>query len=85
MEQFKTLKYPISTEKTIRLMEQENKLLFVVDSAATKNDVKAAFKEMFNTTPAAVNTLVRGKKKYAYITLTQDMPAIEIATQLGLM
>ena len=36
----KAIKYPLSTEKSIRLMESENKLIFVVYPKAKKEDIK---------------------------------------------
>ena len=33
------IKAPISTEKAIRLMESENKLVFLVDKKATKSTI----------------------------------------------
>jgi len=36
MEIGEVIKYPLATEKSIRLMESENKLIFVVDRRATK-------------------------------------------------
>ena len=34
------MKYPLSTEKSIRLMESENKLIFIVEKNATKEQIK---------------------------------------------
>jgi len=45
MEPFNVIKYPLSTEKSIRLMEAENKLIFVVDRKAAKKDIKKAIEE----------------------------------------
>ena len=86
MEPHKIIQYPLSTEKSIRLMEAENKLVFIVDIKATKQDIKKAIEVMFKTTPVRVNTLVgpRGKKK-AYVQFNQETRAIDIATNLGLM
>ena len=83
---YQTIKYPLSTEKAIRLMESENKLLFVVDRKATKKDVKEAVEKMFKAKVDKVNTLIGpdGKKR-AYIKFSAETPAIDIATQLGLM
>ncbi|MGH8744201.1 MAG: 50S ribosomal protein L23, partial [Burkholderiales bacterium] len=36
------IKYPVSSEKAIRLMEAENKLVFVVDIRAGKPEIKKA-------------------------------------------
>ena len=37
-EAYDILKYPLSTEKVLRLMESENKLVFVVDRKAKKSE-----------------------------------------------
>ncbi|MFH0977954.1 MAG: 50S ribosomal protein L23 [Candidatus Woesearchaeota archaeon] len=80
------IKYPLSTEKSLRLMESQNKLIFVVDQAATKQDVKKAIEELFKVKVLKVNTYIAmdGKKR-AYIKLSNETPAIDIATNLGLM
>lgn len=86
MELRKVIKHPLSTEKSIRLMESENKLLFVVDRKAKKEDVKAAIEDLFKVNVVCVNTLIDNKgKKKAYVKFAADTPAIDIATQLGLM
>jgi large subunit ribosomal protein L23 len=83
---YEVIKNPLSTEKAIRLMESENKLLFVIDKKSTKKDVKEAIEKMFKTKVDKVNTLVGpdGKKR-AYVKFSAETPAIDIATQLGLM
>ena len=80
------IKYPLATEKSIRLMESENKLVFVVDRRATKPEIKQAIELMFKAKVIHVNTLnsVTGEKR-AYITFAKETPAIDIATSLGIM
>ncbi len=80
------IKYPLATEKSIRLMESENKLVFVVDKRATKPEIKQAIELMFKAKVTSVNTLnsVTGEKR-AYITFAKETPAIDIATSLGIM
>ncbi|MBD3303514.1 50S ribosomal protein L23 [Candidatus Woesearchaeota archaeon] len=85
MESLKTIKYPLATEKSIRLMEAENKLIFVVDDKATQNDVKKAVEEVFKAKVDKVNTYVMKGKKRAYVKFAKEYPAIDIATNLGLM
>ncbi len=85
MESYKAIKYPLSTEKSVRLMESENKLIFVVDLKARKEDVKKAIEDMFKVKVVKVNLSIIGNKKRAYVKLSPENPAIEIATQLGLM
>lgn len=80
------IKYPLSTEKSIRLMESENKLIFVVAKDATKKAVKEAIEKNFKVRVDSVTTLIdkRGKKR-AYVQFNQETPALDVATKLGLM
>ena len=80
------IKYPLSTEKSIRQMEAENKLIFVVDKKATKQMIKERIEKLYNVKVKKVNTCIDTKnRKKAYITFSEDTPAIDLATQLGLM
>jgi len=80
------VKYPLATEKSIRLMEAENKLIFVVDNKANKKEIKEAVEKEFNVKVEGVNTLTsHNGEKRAYIRFSIETPAINIATQLGLM
>ena len=86
MDQYNIIKYPLSTEKSIRLMEAENKLIFVVDKKATKKEIKKAIEEMFKVAVVGVNTFVNAEgEKRAYVKFSAKNPAIDIATQMGLM
>ena len=86
MDPYKIIKYPISTEKSIRLMESENKLMFVVGKKATKTDIKKAIENIFKAKVTSVNTFndQHGNKK-AYVKFSDTTPAIDIATEMGLM
>ena len=67
-------------------MESENKLIFVVDKKSNKKDVKEAVEEIFKVKVKKVNTFVSAKgEKRAYVKFSDETPAIDIATQLGLM
>ncbi|MBI2148111.1 50S ribosomal protein L23 [Candidatus Woesearchaeota archaeon] len=82
----KVLKYPLATEKVVRLMDKDNKLLFVVDMKAKKEDVKKAVEAAFDVKVDKVNTFVTNKgEKRAYVKLTAAYPAIDVMTRLGLM
>ena len=80
------IKYPLSTEKAIRLMESENKLVFVVDNKANKQEIKKAVEERFSAKVVQVRTIndFKGRKK-AYVKFSPETPAIDLATRLGLM
>ncbi|MEK6826546.1 MAG: 50S ribosomal protein L23 [Nanoarchaeota archaeon] len=79
------LKYPLSTEKSVRLINTENKITFIVDDRANKNQIKDEFEKMFKVKVLNVRTLNQKGRKKAYIKLTPENPAIDIATQMGLM
>jgi len=83
---YSVLKYPLSTEKSVRAMEAENKIIFIVDAKATKKEIKEAMEQMFKVKVLKVNTLfdMEGRKK-AYIKLAVENPAIDVMTKLGLM
>ena len=86
MDAHAIIKYPLSTEKSIRLMESENKLIFVVERRASKKDIKKAVEQMFKVQVDDVNTFISSEgEKRAYIKFNSKNPAIDIATQLGLM
>ena len=80
------IKYAISTEKSMRLIESENKLAFVVDKKAKKEEIKKAIEERFEAKVVRVNTMIGpdGKKK-AYVSFSEETPALDIATKLGMM
>ena len=80
------IKHPLSTEKSVRLMESENKLVFVVHPQAKKSEVKSAVEELFKAKVVKVNThIAPDGKKRAYVKFSEETPAIDIATNLGLM
>ncbi len=83
---YSIVKYPIITEKALRMMERENKMTFIVDKNASKPEIKNAVESLFKVKIANINTLISplGKKK-AYIKLSQETPAMDVATQLGLI
>ena len=80
------IKKLVSTEKAIRLMEAENKLVFVVEPLSNKAEIKKAVEEMFGVKVVNVNTLrnMKGEKR-AFVQFADDSPAIDIATQVGMM
>ena len=80
------VKHPLATEKAMRLMESENKLVFVIDRNASKLDVSRAVERLFKVKVTDVNTYITAKgEKRAYVRLSPEHPAIDVMTQLGLM
>ena len=86
MDKHDIIKYPLGTEKTIRLMESENKLVFVVAMKAKNHEIKAAIEAQFKAKVLDVRTYISPKGlKRAYVTFSAETPAIDIATNLGLL
>ena len=93
---FSVISTPVITEKSMKLMQEGNKIVLKVAKDATKDEIKAAVKAVFNIDALAVRTLnfqgkVRrtargfGKRsdwKKAYITVPENSLAeIEQAAQ----
>ncbi len=76
---------PIVTEKAVMMIEAQNTLTFETSKIKTKEDIKKEFEEVFNAKVQKIRTLIKGNRKYAYIKLKKEFPAIDIATKLGLM
>ena len=86
MEPYSIIRNPLATEKAVRLMESENKLVFIVDRKANKFQIKEAIETLFNVKIDNVNSLIlkNGRKK-VYATLNKDYKALDVATKLGMM
>lgn len=86
LDKFSTLKHPLCTESAMKQIEDNNTLTFIVDSWATKRHIKLAVKQLYDITAIKVNTLVRpdGRKK-AYVRLSADHEALEVANTIGII
>ncbi|MFX0006694.1 MAG: 50S ribosomal protein L23 [Promethearchaeota archaeon] len=82
---YKIIKKPLVTEKTFDLIEKENKLVFIVDRQANKNQIKKAIEKIHNVKVIRVNTMItpNGDKK-AFIKLHPEYSAQDIAIDLGI-
>jgi len=74
-----------STEKIVKIMEAENTLVFETDRNVKKADIKKEVESIFDVKVDKVRTHIRKNKKFAYVKLNSEFPAIDIATKLGLM
>jgi large subunit ribosomal protein L23 len=86
MDPFKILKYPYATEKSVALIEKENKIVFVVDRKANKKQIKEAFEKLFEVKVQSVNTQItlKGEKK-AFIKIDPKFKASDVAVKLGII
>ncbi len=81
-----TIQYPLATEKAIRMIEAENTMTFEVERRATKQEIAKEVEALYKVKVAKVRTAItpQGKKR-AYVRLTAATPALDVATQLGLL
>ncbi len=83
---YAVIKHPLSTEKSIRQVEFDNKLVFVVAAKATKADVKKAVETLFKVRVVKVNiqNSFTGQKK-AYVKIGKEHLASDIGADLGMI
>ena len=86
MDPYKTIRYPVMTEVASRILESENKLVFIVNKKATKRDIKLAVEKLYDVVVDKVNSTIttEGEKK-AFVKLTPDYKAADIAIKLGIL
>ena len=78
--------YPLTTESAMKKIEDANTLVFIVDVRANKRAIKRAVKKVYEIDAKKVNTLIRpdGKKK-AFVKLTSDFDALDVANRIGII
>ncbi|KAH7548042.1 hypothetical protein JRO89_XS14G0058000 [Xanthoceras sorbifolium] len=86
LDHYQILKYPLTTESAMKKIEDNNTLVFIVDIRADKKKIKDAVKKMYDIQTKKVNTLIRpdGTKK-AYVRLTPDYDALDVANKIGII
>lgn len=84
LDSYKVIVAPIASETALKKVEDDNTLVFQVDIKSNKYQIKKAVKDLYEVEAQSVNTLVRpnGTKK-AYVRLTSDYDALDIANKIG--
>jgi large subunit ribosomal protein L23 len=74
------------TESASIMVEKDNKLIFIVNLKAGKADIKKAVEELYEVKVAKVNLQItpQGVKK-AYVKLTPEFKASDVAIKLGIL
>ncbi len=75
---------PVATEKSMLLMEKENKLTFVVDRKASRNQIKKEVEERFDVKVISVNILVSKRGKKAIVSLAEGYSAEDVGGRIGI-
>jgi large subunit ribosomal protein L23 len=76
---------PLVTEKAVMAIEGQNMLTFETEKEKTKPEIKNEIENLFKVKVEKLRTLVQGNKKYVYVKLKKEFPAIDVATKLGLI
>ena len=86
LDKHSIIKNPLTTESSMKLIEDSNTLVFIVDIKANKRQVKQAVKDLYNIECEKINTLItpRGQKK-AYVRLSKDYDALDVANRVGVI
>ena len=86
MDPNEVIRYPLMTESASLMVEQENKLIFVVSLKAGKKDVKQAVEQLYEVKVDRITTLItsQGEKK-AFVKLTPEYKASDVAIKLGIL
>ena len=76
---------PYITEKTFAMVENENKICFIVELSARKTEIAEAVKTLYNQKVIKVNTArtIYGKK--AYVQFENTEKARDLATKIGML
>jgi large subunit ribosomal protein L23 len=86
MDPGEVISHPVMTEVTSRILETENKLVFIVNKKSTKTDIRKAVEELYEVKVSKVNVAVtrKGQKK-AIVKLTPEYKAVDIAIKMGII
>lgn len=74
-----------TSEKLVRQIEADNCVVFQVDRAVSKPEIKKEVEALFEVKVDSVRTHTFKNKKMAYVKLKKEFPAADLATKLGLM
>ena len=74
-----------STEKAVRLIEAENTIVIETERKQRKDGIKKEFEEIFGVKVDKVRTHIKANKKLAYVKLSPDNLAIDVATKFGMI
>jgi large subunit ribosomal protein L23 len=86
LDPYSVILYPVMTEVASRILEAENKLVFVVSLKASKADVRRAVEELYEVRVEKVTVVVTSKgEKKAFVKLHPDFKAADVAIKLGIL
>ncbi len=86
VEPFDVIKFVLMTEKSVRAVESQNKLVFIVKRNSRKPEIRNAVENAFESPVKNVTTVIdqAGRKK-AFVKFVKEGAAGDIAIKLGII
>ena len=86
VEPFDIIKFVLMTEKSVRVVETQNRLVFIVRRTSKKKEIRNAVENVFQSPVSKVTTMIdqRGRKK-AFVKFSKEGAAGDIAIKLGII
>jgi large subunit ribosomal protein L23 len=86
MDPYDIIKYPLMTERSVNMIENENKLVFIVSLHSNKKEIAKAVRVLYEVEVDKINTAItrRGLKK-AFVKIKPEFDASDIAIRLGIL
>lgn len=86
IDAFSVVKFVLMTEKSVRAVEAQNKLVFIVKRDAKRPQIKSAVEKMFASPVDGIKTVIdqSGRKK-AFVHFKNAGAAGDIAIKLGII
>ncbi len=83
MDAYDVIIMPWLTEKSMEARSMEQRLEFIVDKRATKQQIARAVEQIFEVEVAKVNTRITKHGKHASVRLAEGYDAEDAAMRLG--
>ncbi len=83
---FTFVKFALMTEKSVQGIEAQNRMVFIIERKATKENVAKEITAMFNTPVKSVRTMFdQDGRKRAFVAFKNAGAAGEVAIKLGII
>jgi len=76
---------PHVSEKSFALIQQQNTLTFIVNREASKSSIKRAVEVLYGVKVDRVRVAITPQGKKAYVRLSKEFSASDIASKIGIL
>ncbi|XP_041051964.1 60S ribosomal protein L23a-like [Carcharodon carcharias] len=86
LDHYAIIKFLLTTESTMKKIEDNKTLVFIVDIKANKHKIKQVIKKLYDIDVAKFYTLIRpDSEKKAYDRLAPDNDELDVANKIGII